>query len=1169
MSAAPLTPLLSALDPATAPLDGKSARDRLAFVAQFARLVQFYTINNRVEGTWQPFMLKDAAILLATIAATDYHGLNAQFQALAQARNLPTPARLARLPALLRLVRHMVSTLAHWLAWLDWQPEDFPLRRFLAREVSRTLAPGLARAQTLQQALALRRWAPAPDPVWYNSLGLAWRVTGQMDPHAHLPADNDEQALAQAQAELRHIAHTMLNVVIQTVDAAARYYDAVAAQPTPHPDTALLRVFVDLMRHHQQVLNGIGRRHLDFYYRDILQIGSRPAQPDHVVVMPSPQPGQTIVTLPAGTRFAAGKDAHGTPVFFANPETAVINAARIAGAFSLKSDPGSRPFLPGIHPAVLNDLENLCHDAAGHPVDQQAFAGPCPNPQGLGFALASPMLLLEAGARSISLTLEMAEGAPDLPADWAAGWGSWMTTAKGWFDGGLYALPPHFIPAADGKPDQLQLEWMLPPDAPALQPATKPQDGRTSLWPQLKVTVPPAASAHPWPRITALTLEVKARDVTNLTLWSTRAPLTPAAPYPLGPVPQTGSRFLLGSGEIFAKPITRLTLTLDWGSAPPGLASWYQSYNAWQAAQRPDLPPMADDSPGGSWQWLEPAGWKTADVTPPAGMSPQALFQGRARSIFTLSLPGQRPFPWLAQANVLADPSQAQAGYLAFTLENPPQAFGHQIFPQVLMWASQQQALALMQGAQQPPASAGSGVQAAAPPDLPNPPFTPTLKSATADYTARYRWVPGTDSGATDLPCPLEWYHYGPWHNWLSWQSGASLPRHAPLAPGLTEAGLTLVPRVAAEGCLLLAVRGLPAPCTLRLYAAVTADGDATGFTAWRYDLSGWKPLEIWQDETAGLSAAGILELSIPEAPAALGLSPKLTDCAWLALTPKDKWRRLSLALLATQAVSLVRQDLPTDAASVPPIAAGTISKAPLTALAGVRQPLASVGGRGAERSDGFTGSDSYYRRVAHHLSHKGRAMTARDLVLLAHDFMPELFHAELLPVTSGVPGEIRLGVVPRMASPIVTGAFHPRLSPGARMALANRLRECSPDPAILSVHNMTASTITLSAGLILSEAAQAAWPSLRQGWNQALRIYLSPWIDSDLPRYDLRLGLMRAELLRRIAAFPGVYAIDDLRITITSSDGSSMESRDERLVAPPGHLWISAALHQLAVAGA
>jgi hypothetical protein len=1168
MSAAPLTPLLSALDPATAPLDGKTARDRLAFVAQFARLVQFYTIHNRVEGTWQPFMLKDAAILLAAIAATDYHSLNTQFQALTQARQLPAPARLARLPALLRLIRHMVSTLAHWLTWLDWQPEDFPLRRFLAREVSRNLAPGLAHAHTLQQALALRHWAPAPDTAWYKSLGPAWQVAGQMDPQAHLPADKDEQAQTQAQTELRQIAQAMLNVVIQTVDAAAQHYDAVAAQPTPHPDTALLRVFVDLMRHQQQVLNGIGRRHLDFYYQNILQIERRSAQPDHVVVMLSPQPGQAIVSLPAGTRFAAGKDAAGAPVFFANAETAVINAARIAGAFSLKSDPGTRPFLPGIHPAVLNDLENLCHDAAGHPVDQRVFGTPCPTPQGLGFALSSPMLLLEAGSRSICLTLDLAAGAPDLPADWAVGWGSWMTTTKGWLDAGTYALPPHFIQAADGKPDQLLLEWMLPPDAPALQAATKPQDGRTCLWPQVKVMLPPAASAHPWPRVTAVTLEVKVRAITNLSLWSTQAPLTPAVPYPLGPVPQTGSRFLLGSGEIFAKPITRLTLTLDWGNPPPGLANWYQSYNAWQAAQRPDLPAMTDDGPGGSWQWLEPEGWKPATVTAPAGISPQALFQGKARSIFTLSLPGQRPFPWLAQAAPLANPSQAKAGYIAFTLENPPQAFGHQIYPQVLMWASQQQALALIQKAQTP-STVGAGGQAAAPPNLPNPAFTPALKSATADYAASYRWVPGADAGATDLPCPLEWHHYGPWHNWLTWQSGGPLPRHAPLAPGLTEAGLTLVPRVAAEGCLLLAVRGLPAPGTLRLHAAVTADGDAAGFTAWRYDLSGWKKLEIWQDDTAGLSAAGILEISIPEVPTDLGLSPTLTDCAWLALTPKDRWRPLSLALLASQAVQLVRQDLPADAASVPPIAPGTISKAPLPALAGVRQPLGSTGGRGAERGDGFTGSDSYYRRVAHHLSHKGRAMTARDLVLLAHDVMPELFHAEVMPVTGGEPGEIRLGVVPRKNSATVTGAFHPRVSPGARTALATRLQECSPDAATLSVHNMTACTLTLSAGLILSETAQAAWPSLRQGWNQALRLYLSPWIDSDLPRYDLRLGLVRADLLRRIAAFPGVYAIDDLRITITSPDGSSTECRDERLVAPPGHIWVSAALHQLSVVGA
>lgn len=1161
MSLPQLRPLLTSLDPATAPVDGKSARDRLAFVARFARLVRFYTVNNQVEGTWQPFMLKDAAILLATIAATDYHGLNFQFQILTKPQHLPAAARHAQIQALLRLLRHMISTLSHWLTWLELQPEDFPLRRFLAREVSNTLAPGLARVRTLHQALALRHWVDAPDSAWYGSLGSSWRVSGQADPHTHLASSQTDHALDQALSELRHFCLEALDVIIQTVDAAALHYDEVAVQSTPHPDTALLRVFVDLMGHQQKVMNGIGARHLDFYYRDVLQAAARPAQADNVVVLAAPQDNQAIQVVPAGTRFAAGKDAVGTPLFFANTETVVINHARIAAAYSLKSDLGSPTFRPGIHPTILADLENIQADASGHPINQLVFATPCARPQGLGFALASPVLLMEGGARSVILTLEMAGAATAPTADWSAGWRSWMSTDKGWFDASAFAFPPHYTPAADGKPGLLVVEWMLPPDAPALRPSAKPLDGQESPWPQIKMALSPAASAHPWPRISAINLEVKVRDFTNLTLWSTQAPLSQAAPYPLGPIPQIGSRFLLGSREIFAKPISRIALTLEWAGMPTSLESWYKEYNAWQTAQRPDLPQMRDDTVRGTWHWLEPDGWKAATVTPPAGSTPGVLFQGNGRSIFTFQLPDQRPLPWLAETGPLAPPSQALGGYLAFTLEQPNQALGHQIYPQVLVWASQQQAHSMIEVAQ-----GKTGV--AAPPGTPNPPVTPSLKSAVIEYSAQCRLVPGADSGVVNPSCPLEWRHYGPWHTWLAWRSGSALPKHGPLAPGQAEAGLTLVPRVAANGCLLLAVKDLPAPGTLRLFAAITDDGEATGYDVWRYDPSGWIPVEVWHDDTAGLSASGIIELSLPDPPAALPLSPKLADCGWLALTPKGGWRPLSVALLATQAMQLVRQDVPADASEVPHIQPGTIGKPPNPTLAAVRQPLGSHGGRGAETSQGYNGLNNYYHRVALRLLHKGRALTARDIVLLAHDFMPDLFHAEVLPSAGSVRGDVRVGVVPSMANASMAGAFRPRVSPGARAALAAQLQSYSPDMGSISVHNMSACEVTLSASLIVSHQALAAWPSLRQNWNLALRIYLSPWINSDLPRYNLRLGLGRADLLRRIATFPGVFAIEDLRVILTRPDGSQNECHDEHIVAPPGHLWVSANDHQLTVAG-
>jgi len=1152
---------LTALDPASAPVDGLLGRDRLAFVAQFSRLIRFYNLNNQIEGDWQPFLLKDAAILLATIAATDYQGLHAQYQALSHAEQLPPSAQQTMMPALLRLLQQLFATLAHWMHWLDWQEESFPLRAFLANSVRTQLAAALAHTRVLHQDLASRQLIEPPDLAWYRSLSPAWQARHHATAEApsNTPLGN-HQLLRQALKSLRQHYLDTLGVMIQTVDAAAAHYDTVASQTTPHPDSALLRVFVELMQYQQEKLNRIGPRHLDFYYQQVLQIEMQAAEPDQVMVLLTPAVGLPSVTLPAGIRFAAGKNTDGTPLYYANRDLCVINSARIAAAFSLKAQPDNaipQGFAPGIHAGQLADLEKPQRNAAGHVQDQAAFGTPLDSPQSLGFALAGPMLLLEGGHRQIRLCCELADDTP-LPETWAQGWHCWLTGDKGWFDAGAYALPPHWQPASDSQPAQLLLELILPAGAPQVVPASAPLDGRGCPWPQLKFSLPPIASAYPWPKINALSLDVQVRNLTTLQCWNPLAPLSLAAAAPLGPLPQNGSRFYLGSREIFAKPLDKLVLTLQWANLPASLSDWYHEYNQWQAALHPDWPSFDDNVHGGGWQWLQSDVWQDVSVNVPIGKSAAALFQGQGKSQFTFRVgPAQRPCPTLAHSP-LPPPQTAHEGYLAFTLQTPPQAFGHQQYPQVLAWCSHQQAKHLMQ-----PAQTGQDN----PPGAPNPPFTPLLGGVSAEYSARCRLVPGADAGHPAPDCPLQWFHYGPWHNWLAWETGQAVPTAMPLAPGQPPAGLTLVPRVPTCGSLLLALADLPAPCTLRLYAGVSDDGNGAGFDAWQFGPDGWQPVEIWHDDSAGLSADGLLELSLSATPAPLPLEPALADCVWLALTPRDTWRPLRLALLASQAVILQRLDLPVDYPHTPRLAPDCIKKTPLPSLADVRQPLPSQVGRAAESRDGYLGVHNYYQRVSQRLLHKGRALTARDYILMAHQLMPTLYRVECLPCGPEARGEIRLGVVPRQRDIAQAGAFHPRLPPGQREHLATQLQACGSSKARVSVHNLAERQLTLAASLTLSDSAQAAWPSLREEWNLALRLYLSPWIDSRAPQYDLEKGLSRADLQRRLAGLPGVLAIEALSIALEDENGAAKPCDDDLLRAPPGRLWVSALQHQLTLA--
>src|SRR4051812_35290859 len=64
--------LNKALVPGDHLIDGRSEEDMLDFLSGFAALINFYDNNNHINGNWEPFLLKDPAFIVASVAKTRY-----------------------------------------------------------------------------------------------------------------------------------------------------------------------------------------------------------------------------------------------------------------------------------------------------------------------------------------------------------------------------------------------------------------------------------------------------------------------------------------------------------------------------------------------------------------------------------------------------------------------------------------------------------------------------------------------------------------------------------------------------------------------------------------------------------------------------------------------------------------------------------------------------------------------------------------------------------------------------------------------------------------------------------------------------------------------------------------------------------------------------------------
>jgi len=190
---------------------------------------------------------------------------------------------------------------------------------------------------------------------------------------------------------------------------------------TPH--LGLLFAFLKLFQHLQSDLNGYTRKHLDFFYRDVLKLKPKEAVADKAHIVFEIQNQLDKYLLKKGLLVKDGKDAKKAEILFSLDDEIVVNKAEVAEVRTLFLDHGSEgtiDFVKGVYMApdarkadgIKIDFKDS--DPKNFPTlgaryskyqdPEQKFIKPYPAAR-LGFILASPVLLLNEGYRTVDINL--------------------------------------------------------------------------------------------------------------------------------------------------------------------------------------------------------------------------------------------------------------------------------------------------------------------------------------------------------------------------------------------------------------------------------------------------------------------------------------------------------------------------------------------------------------------------------------------------------------------------------------------------------------------------------------------------------------------------------------------------------------------------------------------
>ncbi|CAI2766912.1 baseplate J/gp47 family protein [Flavobacterium collinsii] len=365
---------------------------------------------------------------------------------------------------------------------------------------------------------------------------------------------------------------------------------------TPH--MTLFICFLKLLELSKARFNLITKKHLDFFYKDILQIEKLPAKADQVYVIFELAKKSTEEQIAAQTQLDAGKDAQGNKLIYKTTEELIANKAQITALKSVYNDIKLGQIKVS---QVANSLdgqgESLKEEYKywlpfGYTSNEEKYTEL--KAARLGFAIASPLLQLKEGERNIDITITFNEvfdftiepfTEPITVNDLAENISIFCSGEKDW-------LGPFRISEAAATSgilgNQLRLVFQISKDTPSIVNYDQKKLGEsfTDTDPIIRFLIHTEDKKGHYlfrnlvtKTISTLNIKVDVKDVKSLLLESDTGVLNVAKPfYPFTTQPTSGSVFLINYPEIFSKKWKNIDVKINWKNTPKSFKTHYKAY---------------------------------------------------------------------------------------------------------------------------------------------------------------------------------------------------------------------------------------------------------------------------------------------------------------------------------------------------------------------------------------------------------------------------------------------------------------------------------------------------------------------------------------------------------------------------------------------------------------
>lgn len=888
-------------------------------------------------------------------------------------------------------------------------------------------------------------------------------------------------------------------------------------ETTPH--LALFACFLYLLELPRSSFNKLTKRHLDYYYQEVLQIKRKPAEEDQVYLVFELAKNMTRALIDSSNLLDGGKDANGKRRIYAPTGKMSLNMARVTEIRNVMHHVELKEITCAQLANSLDGLGEALEEGQswypfGHPSNTTNFKD-LPKPR-LGFVICAEVLRMAEGKRTIILSADFPNSIDltnEVKQNMVQHLNVLVTGKKDW-------LPVQNMQIVSATNTKFELKFELPKSEEALvdiNPETHGLDISANL-PALSLQIIMEgdyyydvfeyfSSSKP----SKITLEVDVDGVESLNLSNDQGVINAKKPFfPFGSIPIKGSNFTIDYPELFSKQWDSIKLTATWKNLPDSFSSHYAAYsksvnnNSHFKANR-----LLKNSEG--------------EFVPSSQNAQLDLFNSSNSNevkVFNFSNP-----------NIDFQPN----GPVRLALAS---SFYHELFPKLY-------ALAMTSNLPNGPLAS----------KIPNEPYTPLMERILMSYGAKAEWDSSKHQNEQ-----LHLYHLHPFGVSESINSNIEIS----LLPTY-KAGELFIGIENAEPNQLI---------TMLFQLDEGSENPLEDFyessegIQWSVLCAGqWKKIEskkITKNETDNFLKTGIFQFVLPD-DATIDNKLMPSGQYWLRAVHSKTFDAVCRFLSVHAQVVLAKfqnnnnlfdhviEGLPKETISKLVVRLAEIKK--------IEQPYASFGGRGIESDE------HYYIRVSERLRHKDRAITVWDYEHLVLEYFPKIHKVKSLNHSSktsySAPGHVTLVVVPNTVNQTVFDIYQPRVSQATLNEIEAFLK--GKNSSHVDVHVVNPSYEEIQVSVKVKFRAAHDFETYKGRLQEDLLKLLAPWAFNQQISVHFEAKLYRSQVIDYLEKLDYVdYLMDFQMFKIMNGDDQSPELIVDAIPSTPMAILVSAKEHKI-----